>query len=248
MFARGSGHGLLQLATNEAGSALPPGLGWWRDFGARYVTSLRSLPANDIDVPLPPEGVWARLLDEAPPMKGGEYLTSDVLAALWGNLNTALSVELAETGLSTEDFLKRRNPSWNAVGRVHFNLAENRKDEDWPFAFLATYTTGVSAHGQAKHLPLGQALREFAGTENKPSLLKLLLPVQRATETCSWLKAMVDSGEIFHPLRWKPQDAIHFLHDAAALEAAGVVVRMPANWRMNRPARPVVKAIVGGKA
>ena len=33
-----------------------------------------------------------------------------------------------------------------------------------------------------------------------------------------------------------------------ALESAGVVVRMPASWRMNRPARPQVKATVGGKA
>src|SRR5438105_14202127 len=31
-----------------------------------------------------------------------------------------------------------------------------------------------------------------------------------------------------------------------ALESAGVVVRMPASWRMNRPARPQVKATVGG--
>ena len=36
--------------------------------------------------------------------------------------------------------------------------------------------------------------------------------------------------------------------DVPALESAGVVVRMPASWRMNRPARPQVKATVGGKA
>jgi non-specific serine/threonine protein kinase len=258
-FARGSGHGLLQLGTGEAGTALPPGLGWWRNFAMQYVTALRTLPevpeisatgaqSVDINVPLSPESVWIRLVDEAPPMKGGEYLSADVLKALWGTLDAALSVELAETGLSVRDFLKRRNPELNFVGRVHFNLAENRKDEDWPFAFLATYTTGLSARGQAKHLPLGQALREYAGASNKASLLNLLLPVQRAAESCPWLKAIVDSGEIFHPLRWKPQDAIHFLQDVAALEHAGVVVRMPANWRMNRPARPVIKATVGGKA
>jgi superfamily II DNA or RNA helicase len=258
-FTRGSGHGLLQLGTGEAGSALLPGLAWWRNFAMQYVTALRTLPdlpevsaTGDqkvyIHVPLPPESVWIRLVDEAPPMKGGEYLSADVLKALWGNLEVALSVELAETGLSTQDFLKRRNPAWNFVGRVHFNLAENRKDEDWPFAFLATYTTGLSTRGQTKHLPLGQALRDYAGASNKASLLNLLLPVQRAAESCAWLKVMVDSGEIFHPLRWKPQDAINFLHDVAALEDAGVVVRMPANWRMNRPARPIVKATVGGKA
>src|SRR3954463_7168834 len=223
-FARGSGHGLLQLGTAEAGSALPPGLGWWRNFGMQYVSALRALPdlpevtaAGDhhIPIPLPREDVWIGLVDEAPPMKGGEYLSADVLKALWGNLDMALSVELAETRLSIQDFLKRRNPAWNFVGRVHLNLAENRKDEGWPFAFLATYTTGLSARGQAKHLPLGQALREYAGASNKDSLLNLLVPVQRAAESCAWLKAIVDSGEIFHPLRWKPQDAINFLHDVA---------------------------------
>jgi SNF2 family DNA or RNA helicase len=74
------------------------------------------------------------------------------------------------------------------------------------------------------------------------------VPVQRAAEQCGWLKTMVDAGEIFHPLRWSPQQALQFLKDVPVLEAAGVVVRMPANWRMNRPARPQVKAIVGGSA
>jgi hypothetical protein len=32
---------------------------------------------------------------------------------------------------------------------VHFNLAENRKDEAAPFAFMATYTTGLSVEGKA---------------------------------------------------------------------------------------------------
>ena len=257
-FTRGGGHGLLQLGTGEADSVLLPELGWWRDFATRYVAALRTLPdlpkvaARDdqpvhIHAPPPPESAWIALVDEAPPMKGGEYLSANVLKGLWGSLDEALSVELAETGLSTQDFLKRRNPAWNLVGRVHFNLAENRKDADWPFAFLATYTTGLSALGQAKHLPLGQALREYAGDADKASLLNLLVPVQRAAESCAWLKVIVDSGEIFHPLRWNSQDAIQFLRDAAALEDAGVVVRMPANWRINRPARPVVKATIGGK-
>ena len=51
-----------------------------------------------------------------------------------------------------------------------------------------------------------------------------------------------------HPLRWTSQQALQFLRDVPALESAGVVVRMPASWRMNRPARPQVKATVGGNA
>ena len=110
-------------------------------------------------------------------------------------------------------------PRVESRGRVHFNLAENRKDEDAPFAFLATYTTRLSAHAKAQHLPLGQALREYAGAANKDRLLSLLLPVQRAAESCPWLKAMVDAGEIFHPLRWTPHDAAQLLRDVPQLES-----------------------------
>ena len=131
---------------------------------------------------------------------------------------------------------------------MHFNLAENRKDPDAPFAFLATYTTRLSANAKAQHLPLGKALGEYAGAANKDRLLSLLLPVQRASETCPWLKAMVDAGEIFHPLRWTPSEAMQLLRDVPQLESAGVVVRMPATWRGNRPPRPQVSAQIGGKA
>jgi non-specific serine/threonine protein kinase len=76
---------------------------------------------------------------------------------------------------------------------VYFNLAENRNDQDAPFAFLATYTTRLSAQAKAQHLPLGQALREYAGTAQKGRLLSLLLPVQRAGGDCPWLKSMIDA-------------------------------------------------------
>ena len=61
--------------------------------------------------------------------------------ALWTELDTAFHLELAESGESLQHFLKRRSPAWNLVGRVYFNLAENRIDEEAPFAFIATYTT-----------------------------------------------------------------------------------------------------------
>jgi non-specific serine/threonine protein kinase len=180
-------------------------------------------------------------------MTGAEYLTAAVLADLWRGMDASFDAELADARLSVQEFLKGRHPAWNLVGRVHFNLAENRKDEVSPFAFLATYTTRLSAEAKAQHVPLGKALQEYAGARNRERLLSLLLPVQRAAEHCAWLKAMVDAGEIFHPLRWSPQQALQFLKDVPALENAGVAVRMPANWRMNRPARPQVRATVGGR-
>src|SRR6202167_3160738 len=48
-FERGSGHGLLLLGAGEAGTALPPVYSYWREFGARYVTALCTLP--DVEAP-----------------------------------------------------------------------------------------------------------------------------------------------------------------------------------------------------
>ena len=250
-FARGSGHGLLWLGASEVGTALPPALSYWRELGVRYVTALCALPGIGEGkvkppVPIPGDSEFDTITVAVPPMIGAEYLTADVLANLWRDMDAAFDAELAEARLSVQEYLKSRHPAWNLVGRVHFNLAENRKDEDAPFAFLATYTTRLSAAAKAQHLPLGKALQEYSGARNRERLLSLLMPVQRAAEHCPWLKAMVDTGEIFHPLRWSPQQAVQFLKDVPALEGAGVVVRMPVSWRMNRPARPQVKATVGG--
>src|SRR6516225_9316581 len=250
-FARGSGHGLLQLGAGEVGTALPPAFSYLREFGARYVTALCTQPEaqaspQDAPVPPPPDLELEVLALGAPTMTGAEYLTAAVLHALWQETDVAFRLELSESRCGVQEFLKSRNPAWNLVGRVHFNLAENRKDEEAPFAFLATYTTRLSAHAKAQHLPLGQALREYVGAVNKGRLLSLLLPVQSAAETCPWLKAMIDTGEIFHPLRWQPNEALQLLRNVPQLESAGVVVRMPANWRANRPPRPQVTARVGG--
>ena len=255
-FAQGTGHGLVQLGAAEVGRALPPVFVWWRGFAAQYVGSLclhasgteaedsRELP----NVPAPSAAEFSSLVLTAPMMAGAEYLTQDVLLASWDEMARVFAASLvaAKTGLQT--FLNALNPAWNLVGRVHFNLAENRRDFDQPFAFMATYTTRLSAQAKAQHVPLGQALREYAGAANRDKLLSLLLPVQRAAEQCAWLKPMIDAGDIFHPLRWGPIEASRFLHSVPELESAGVMVRMPASWRANRPARPQVTATVGSQA
>ncbi|MEO6947358.1 MAG: DEAD/DEAH box helicase [Nitrobacter sp.] len=252
-FLRGPGHGLLWLGADEVGSVLSPVLSYWRELGVRYVTTLCALPGvgdgrTKPAVPIPADSELDTMAGAVPPMTGAEYLTAAVLADLWRGMDAAFDAELAQAKLSVQEFLKSRHPAWNLVGRVHFNLAENRKDEDAPFAFLATYTTRLSAEAKAQHLPLGKALQEYAGARNRERLLSLLMPVQRAAESCSWLKTMVEAGDVFHPLRWSPQQALQFLKDVPALEGAGVVVRMPASWRMNHPARPQVKATIGGNA
>jgi hypothetical protein len=249
-FARGTAHGLLELGISQVGTALPPDISYWRDFAARLMTSICTHPdldAHPAPIPAPALSELEALAAAAPPMAGAEYLTAAVLQAIWTEIAGAFRSELAESKTSLQAFLQSRSSAWHLVGRVHFNLAENRRDDDAPFAFLATYTTQLSTEARAQHVPLGRALTEYAGAANKPKLLSLLLPVQRAAAECSWLKAMVDAGEIYHPLRWTPAEAFQLLTDVPRLEAAGIVVRVPGAWRANRPPRPLVTATVGGK-
>ncbi len=208
-FARGSGHGLLQLGAAEAGSRLAPEFAFWRAFAVRFVAAVCAAGENADGraprAPQPAEDDLIALVDEAPPMRGSEYLDADCLASLWRALEQALDDELAESGLTIQAFLQSRDSRWRLVGRVHFNLAENRKDVDRPFAFLATYASTLGAQGALRHLGLGHALREYAGAGAKAELLRLLEPVNRAGESCAWLKEIVEFGRDFSPPPLDPE-------------------------------------------
>src|SRR6202158_1191644 len=255
-FSQGTGYGLVWLGAAAVGQGLSPGFVWWRGFAGLYVGSLW-LPASGMEaeehrklpsIPAPTAAELSSLVLTAPIMAGAEYLTGDVLLALWDEMEQAFAASLAAAKVGLQALLTTLSRAGNRVGRVHFNLAENRRDPDQPFAFMAAYTTRLSTQAKAQHVPLGQALREYAGAANRDKLLSLLLPVQRAAEHCAWLKPMIDAGDIFHPLRWGPTEASRFLQSVPELESAGVVVRMPVSWRASRPARPQVTATVGSRA
>ena len=255
VFARGVGHALLELGVREVGTALPPDFAYWRDFAAQFVTTVctsaaptSAETASHINaIAAPTSTALADLVNAAPPMPGGEYLTAEVLSALWKQIDAAYRVERSHARQSLQEFLTERNPAWHLVGRVHFNLAENRTDEEAPFAFIATYTTRLSAQAKAQHLPLAEALREYAGARNKARLLSLLKPVQDGAVQCAWLHAMVESGEIYHPLRWAAAEAFQLLTDVPKLEGAGIVVRTPSAWKSGKPPRPRIRATIGGR-
>src|SRR5205823_9910944 len=113
-------------------------------------------------------------------MKGIEYLYLNILINIWQVLTAFLKQDLQDFGGPLEDYLEHYNPRWNLVGRVCFHLAENKNNEERPFAFLATYTTQLSERAAAQHLPLKNALQNYSGEKNHAALLALLLPMQKA--------------------------------------------------------------------
>ncbi|MFT3767720.1 MAG: DEAD/DEAH box helicase [Minicystis sp.] len=251
-FAMSSAHGLLHLASVELGAQLPPSLAFGREIAKLFFARLCAVPDLEatrasLAIP-PPTDDLAALVAAAPPMLGAEYLSVDVLTAAWSAIEAEAQREIAAFDGPVQAWLQEKNPLWNAVGRVHFHLAENKRDENAPFAFLATYATKLSKLARVQHAPLGRAIEEYAGAANKPMLLNLLQPVQRAAEKSAFLKELVASGEVFHPLAWTPHEAYAFLQDIPAFEEGGIVVRVPDWWHARRPPRPQVKVTVGAKA
>ena len=240
--------GLLHLASRESDTQLPAVPAFWRKFARLYLTRFCHRPETDglerATTP-PSEADLTAFVDHAPPMVGGEYLSADVLKALWVVVDEGTRLEVGRCAGGAEAFLKGLGSHWRTVGRVCFHLAENPKNAEFPFAFLATYSIGVSSGGQIQHRPLGQALRENAGEGNQAALIKLLNPVYRSAEKSGWVKALVESGALFKPLAWRPDQAFQFLKEIPVFEESGVVVRMPDRWGENRPARPMVSVRVG---
>jgi non-specific serine/threonine protein kinase len=246
--ARSSAHVLLALATGLLETSLPPAEAFWRELARRHFTRLCHTPdlASVTGLPPPPDGELAALADAAPPMPGGEYLRADTLRALWVELDALVFAEIAACEGGAQGWLKARNPVWNLVGRVTFHLAENKRDPERPFAFLATYTHRISEQAKPQYLPLGRALQEYAGARNRDGLLALLAPVQRAAERSALARELVDTQRVFHPQAWTPREAHRFLRDLPLFEASGLLVRIPDWWKAGRPSRPTVSVTVGG--
>ena len=250
-FARGAGHGLLDLGTTELDAPLSPPLVFLREIGRAFATRLRATPdleerRDRVEMECPSEE-RSRLAATVPPMPGAEYVDAEWIASRWREIGQAFAAEIRAHRGTVAEWLHARHPSWHVVGKVCLHLAENRGDDEHPFAFLATYVTRVGAGGRVQHRPLARALEESSARGDRQALLNLLVPLQRAAEHTEWLAAMIDAGAIYQPLAWTPGEAHRFLRAIPAFEAAGLIVRVPDWWRARHPPRPEVSVRVGEK-
>ncbi len=251
-FADSPSRGLLCLATAALDARLAPGLDYARQLARLYLTRLcqTAPPEGDGELPAVPPPAPAELdglVLQAPPLAGLEYLNAGVLTAWWEELDAFVRGDIRDHPGGAQAYLSDKNPVWRLVGRVTLHLAENKRDRDYPFAFLATYASRLSAHGRVQHKPLGRALQQYAGAKNRAALLSLLVPLERAAERLPWVRELVEAGDVYQPLAWTPREAYRLLQDIPALEESGLIVRVPDWWKASRPPRPVVQVRVDSK-
>ncbi|HQX51153.1 MAG TPA: DEAD/DEAH box helicase [Planctomycetaceae bacterium] len=265
-FGDSTSAGLLSLAGVSNKVPLPLSFVFWRNWSLRFLKAVANLDdehfaaleksakaagskssaKNSQSQLAPPDDLaLAVTVAEAPPMLGLEYLTNNLLKTLWAELLTGFLQRAADTDGGCRGLLLKLNPDAHLLGRVTFHLAENKRDPDAPFAFLATYAHRLSAKSQVQHLPLGEALRQYAAERDQTKLAELLAPVREAANRSKMVGQLLSSRAIFKPQAWPVSQAFRFLSDVAVMEEAGLSVRVPDWWKTRKVTRPQVQVRIG---
>ena len=233
---------LYGFAFRPFDTAMSPGIAFLHDLARIFVET--AAMDTDIEVTrtakLPGDAVLQKLARLVPFAVGSEHLTAGWIEDRWREMASVLESELlnhADIGVS--DYLKSKDESVKVAGRIFFHLVEHRS-EDYPFAFLATYSTG--GKNDVSHVPLENALLEYRDDHEK--LMSLLATVSRAADRSDFISGLVESGELFSPLRFTRDDAYVFLREIDLYEASGIVCRIPNWWRRGGATR--LRVSIGG--
>ena len=168
------------------------------------------------------------LLHEVPFAIGNEFVNAAWLRTLRGNLSEIFNADVAlcPENETIADYIKSKSTDLNPAGRIFFHLAEYR-EADYPFAFVATYSTG--GKDSVNHVPLKNALIEHK--DNQDEMLALLSVLSKATEKSYFIADLIESGELFLPIKLNVKEADIFLSEVDVYEECGISCRIPDWWK-----------------
>ena len=209
----------------------------------RQLTRQPDLELRREKITVEPDAETLRALsDSVPFVNGAQFVDAGWLCHAFAQMNERFAQEVAAFDGSVAMYLAGKSQQLRVPERIFFHLVESQDDAEYPFAFLATYATRTAA-GKVRHMPLKYALSEYKGRRDK--LLELLSCLNRVAEVAPLIAEFMEKGELFHPLRLCAEEAYQILKCVPAIEAAGIVCRIPNWWR--RHAHGVSAAVVIGE-
>lgn len=184
----------------------------------------------------------ATLLDAVPYAIGAEYVTRAWLESLFSRLNDIFCEEIAHYNGTVEMYITEKCQDLHVAEKIFFHLVENKGDENYPFAFMATYATKDA--DAARHVPLQYALTEYKN--DRKMLLSLLVCLNKAADCSPLIAGFMSTGELFHPIKLNVCEAYQFLRDTEAIEQSGILCRIP-NWWKKKTASVSLTVTLGEK-
>lgn len=237
---------LYHLGLRERPEGLSPSALYLYTAAEAFFRALTSLPELELlrekaQAALSNEEL-AGLLQSIPFVIGAEYVDRAWLKGLFRRLNRVFSKEIRAYTGTVAFYLAEQSQRLRVPERIFFHIVES-KDEEFPFAFLATYAT-KGENGQITHVPLQYALTEYKNEREK--LLELLACLNRAAEVSPLIGAFMDSGELFRPLKLTAEETFQILRCTGEFEQAGILCRVP-NWWRKRSTAVNLSISLGGK-
>ena len=148
---------------------------FWRSIGNAFLLKIaerQHLPSaterTEIDFSFE---LHSDFMASKPLCDGAGYITPENLQSLWSEMTQEMREQLQhehhEGNLAV--WLETRGGQFGLLGKVCLHLAENKRSESHPFAFMATVALKVTDDGRVIYSPLGRALEnvEDAGEKTK---------------------------------------------------------------------------------
>ncbi len=158
-----------------------------------------------------------------PFIRGSENIRAGWVRGMWEHLLEVFRSQISSTEDSVELYVTEKNQDLHVPGKIFFHLVENKANDMYPFAFMATF----SPESSRTHLPLRYALEEYS--DDRERLMALLSNIDAAAERSELISHLVSSGELMHPLGFTVEDAYTFLTEVPVYEECGIRCRIP-NW------------------
>ncbi|MDD3880534.1 MAG: SNF2-related protein, partial [Syntrophomonas sp.] len=223
---------LFRLGFFDSSQKLSVSMSFLHNIAACYIKRLSHTEniefTREDTVITPTDDETAEILRSVPFVVGLEFINAAWINNIYLSLSQVFANEIQAYTGTVEEFLLEQNSRINMVGRVFFHLVEN-KSEEYPFAFLATYSTARAGEKKASHTPLKNALLEYQNQDNK--LLQLLTTVSKAAQKSDLISEFVESGELFSPLKLTSNEAYIFLQEIPLYEECGILCRIPDWWK-----------------
>lgn len=168
------------------------------------------------------------LLALCPFALGSEFVDEDWMRQQYTYLQHVFEQEATSFEGTMQLYFEGLSQNLQTAQRIYFHLVENMYDEDYPFAFMATYATKDQA-GRVMHMPLAHALIEYK--DHQEELLALLSSLNKVADGVEYIQYLMDTGELFHPIKLKVKEAYSLLKAVPLIEKSGIKCRVPNWWK-----------------
>lgn len=183
------------------------------------------------------------LLNSVPFTLGAENVNAGWIKKIYRRLLKIYKSEIKKYEGTVALYLSEKNQDLHVPERIFFHLVENKNDEEFPFAFMATYAS-KGEDGKIHHYPLKYALTQYK--DERLKLLDLLSCLNKAADVSPLIASFTESGELFHPLRLTSEEAYSFLNSVPDIEKTGILCRIP-NWWRKRLMNVSLQMVIGDK-